>query len=75
MYIYLLDGDKKTLMRLVTWPFQKHFDKMLGVGVIVARHEWTPGATPFTGEPNSATFEGFKVEWDNWNGTTSKYNV
>ncbi|EUC61634.1 DUF1349 family protein, partial [Rhizoctonia solani AG-3 Rhs1AP] len=75
MYIYVLEGKKKTLMRLVTWPFQKHFDQMFGVGVFVARHEWAPGDIPFTGEPNSAKFEGLKIEWDNWNGTNSKYHV
>ncbi|KAH7334138.1 hypothetical protein B0J17DRAFT_721358 [Rhizoctonia solani] len=75
MYIYVVEGEKKTLIRLVTWPFQKHFDKLLGVGVIVSRHNWAPGNTPFTGEPNSARFEGLRIDWGDWNGTTSKYNV
>ncbi|KAJ1303742.1 hypothetical protein OPQ81_008166 [Rhizoctonia solani] len=75
MYIYVLQGGQKTLIRLVTWPFQKIFDKGLGVGVYVARHNWAPGQAPFTGEPVSAKFEGLKIEWDNWNGTNSKYHV
>ncbi|KAH7334137.1 hypothetical protein B0J17DRAFT_675512 [Rhizoctonia solani] len=75
MYIYVVEGEKKTLMRLVTWPFQKHLDKTLGVGAIVSRHNWSPGDEPFKGEPNSARFEGLRIDWGDWNGTTSTYNV
>ncbi|CAE6475260.1 unnamed protein product [Rhizoctonia solani] len=75
MFIYVVEGKTKTLMRLVTWPFQKHFDKLLGVGAFVSRHNWARGDTPFTGEPNSARFEGFAIDWSDWNGTTSAYNV
>ncbi|QRW22646.1 hypothetical protein RhiXN_07682 [Rhizoctonia solani] len=69
------EGNTKTLMRLITWPFQKNFNKWLGVGTYVARHNWAPGEPPFTGEPNSAKFEGLKIDWSDWNGTTSQYTV
>ncbi|CAE6536152.1 unnamed protein product [Rhizoctonia solani] len=75
MNIYVIEGKTKTLMRLVSWPFQDVFDKYLGVGVYVARHNWTAGDKPFTGEPVAGKFQGMKIEWDNWNGTTSKYHV
>ncbi|KAF8699507.1 hypothetical protein RHS03_07151, partial [Rhizoctonia solani] len=75
MFIYVVEGNTKTLMRLITWPFQKNFDKWLGVGTYVARHNWAPGEPPFTGEPNSAKFEGLKIDWSDWNGTTSQYTV
>ncbi|CCO36599.1 putative protein AN7484 [Rhizoctonia solani AG-1 IB] len=75
VFIYLHDGETKSLTRLVTWAFQKKFDKMLGVGAFVSRHNWAPGDAPFTGEPNYARFEGLTIDWSDWNGTTSQYHV
>ncbi|KAG8749745.1 hypothetical protein FRC12_013252 [Ceratobasidium sp. 428] len=64
LYIYIVDGDKKTMIREVTWVFHGSDPQgMLGVGVYAARPTKVEGETE-KGEALSVHFEGLEIEWD-----------
>ncbi|KAG9107525.1 hypothetical protein FRC07_008618 [Ceratobasidium sp. 392] len=64
LYIYFVEGDKKTLIREVTWVFQGAdvSGQVLGVGVYAARPTKLEGETG-QGEALPVHFEGLEIEW------------
>ncbi|KAG9123495.1 hypothetical protein FRC07_014866 [Ceratobasidium sp. 392] len=64
LYIYFIEGDKKTLIREVTWVFQGSdtSGQLLGVGVYAARPTKLEGETE-QGEALPVHFEGLEIEW------------
>ncbi|KAG9073891.1 hypothetical protein FRC06_011086 [Ceratobasidium sp. 370] len=64
LYIYLVEGERKTLIREVTWVFRGSDPlAMLGVGVYAARPTKVEGETD-QGEALAVHFEGLEIEWD-----------
>ncbi|KAJ1304340.1 hypothetical protein OPQ81_005497 [Rhizoctonia solani] len=63
LYVYLVEGETKTLVREVTWVFQEKHDLLLGVGVYAARPVKLEGEESGKGEPLPVRFEGLEIEW------------
>ncbi|CAE6430547.1 unnamed protein product [Rhizoctonia solani] len=63
LYVYLIEGDKRTLVREVSWVFQEKHDQLLGVGVYAARPTKVDGEESGKGETLSVNFEGLEIEW------------
>ncbi|KAB5593298.1 hypothetical protein CTheo_3216 [Ceratobasidium theobromae] len=64
LYVHLLDGERKTLIREVTWVFQGKHDLLLGVGVYAARPTKLEGEATLKGESLAVHFEGLEIEWN-----------
>ncbi|KAH7339380.1 hypothetical protein B0J17DRAFT_536688, partial [Rhizoctonia solani] len=62
LYVYLVEGETKTLVREVTWVFQDKHDLQLGVGVYAARPTKVDGEESGKGEPLPVQFEGLEIE-------------
>ncbi|CAE6517617.1 unnamed protein product [Rhizoctonia solani] len=63
LYVYLVEGEKRTLIREVTWVFQEKHDQLLGVGVYAARPTKVQGEEAGKGDALSVNFEGLEIEW------------
>ncbi|KDN44435.1 hypothetical protein RSAG8_05482, partial [Rhizoctonia solani AG-8 WAC10335] len=63
LYVYLIEGEKKTLVREVTWVFQDKHDLLLGVGVYAARPTKVEGEESGNGELLPVRFDGLEIEW------------
>ncbi|KAG9099848.1 hypothetical protein FRC06_004765, partial [Ceratobasidium sp. 370] len=64
LHVYIVQGDKKTLIREVTWVFHGSDPlAMLGVGVFAARPTKVEGETD-QGEALPVHFERLQIEWD-----------
>ncbi|CAE6508967.1 unnamed protein product [Rhizoctonia solani] len=63
LYVYLVEGEAKTLVREVTWVFQDKHDLLLGVGVYAARPTKADGEESGKGELLPVRFEGLEIEW------------
>ncbi|CAE6502931.1 unnamed protein product [Rhizoctonia solani] len=63
LYVYLVEGEKKTLVREVTWVFQEKHDLLLGVGVYAARPTKVEGEEDGNGQLLPVRFDGLEVEW------------
>ncbi|CAE6467602.1 unnamed protein product [Rhizoctonia solani] len=61
--VYLIRGDKKIMIRQVTWVFQDKQDLLLGVGVFAARPAKMEGKETEKGEALTVLFEGLEMEW------------
>jgi regulation of enolase protein 1 (concanavalin A-like superfamily) len=62
LYVYLVEGEKKTMIREVTWVFVQD-EGLLSVGVYAARPTKADGETD-QGEALTVHFEGLEIEWD-----------
>ncbi|CAE6462794.1 unnamed protein product [Rhizoctonia solani] len=63
MHVYLIEEEKRTLVREVAWVFQEKYDQLLGVGVYAARPTNVEGEESGKGEALSVNFEGLEIEW------------
>ncbi|KAG8710349.1 hypothetical protein FRC11_004596 [Ceratobasidium sp. 423] len=63
LYVYLVEGEIKMLVREVTWVFQEKHDLLLGVGVYAARPTKVDGEESGKGELLPVQFEGLEIEW------------
>ncbi|KAH7338354.1 hypothetical protein B0J17DRAFT_662215 [Rhizoctonia solani] len=61
--VYLVEGDKRVLIRQVTWVFQEGQELLLGVGVFAARPTKIEGEAVGKGEALAVLFEGLEIEW------------
>ncbi|QRV79204.1 hypothetical protein RhiJN_07219 [Ceratobasidium sp. AG-Ba] len=65
LYIYLVEGEKKSLIRETTWVFHgSNPEALLGVGVYAARPTKLEGESD-SGESLTVHFKGLEIEWDN----------
>ncbi|CAE7111425.1 unnamed protein product [Rhizoctonia solani] len=63
LYVYLVQGKEKTLIREVTWVFQDKHDLLLGVGVYAARPTRIEGEESGSGQLLPVRFDGLEIEW------------
>ncbi|CAE6426247.1 unnamed protein product [Rhizoctonia solani] len=61
--LYLIEGEKRMMIRQVTWVFQEGQELLLGVGVFAARPTKLEGEAIGKGEALVVLFKGLEIEW------------
>ncbi|CAE6472115.1 unnamed protein product [Rhizoctonia solani] len=61
--VYLIEREKRMLIRQVTWVFQENQELVLGVGIFAARPTKLEGEEIGKGEALAVSFEGLEIEW------------